>query len=276
MPTSFPGSMVSVTSLEDEGERMPSYYRFPFELFIATEDLPQAQRAKCRDAALEIFFKGEEPAGLPVPVRHVLAGWRSRILAARQKSDERLAQGQDTKNPKHSIQKPEQDCLKNVISSEQNRDGNSTRSNIVTCENDSNHFEVASQGLYAENEIKERGKGNLSPSELTRARVSGIPTLEEVKKFFLAEGLTVSPERFYTYNEARGWVTKAGKRIDDWRGLARAWNKRERNLVSSVAKPGTSVSSSSHAQSLPSAEEFAQRFGCTQSEAQASLQDDLF
>lgn len=268
--------MVFVGSMENGGERMPSYYRFPFELFAATEDLPQAQRAKARDAALEIFFRGEVPSGLPVSAQYVLAGWRSRILAARQKSDERLAQGQGGKNSEHPIQKPGQDCLKNVIESEQNRDENSIRSNVVTCENDSNHFEVGSQEFRADEETGEKGIEELSPSELTGTQATGIPTLEEVKRFFLAEGLAVSPERFYTYNEARGWVTKTGKRIDNWRGLARTWNKQERNQASSPATPKTPASSGSHAQNLPSAEEFAQRFGCTQEEAQALLQDDFF
>ena len=276
MPTSFPGSMVSMTNAEDEDERMPSYYRFPFELFAATEDLPQAQRAKARDAALEIFFRGEAPSGLPVPVLHVLTGWHGRILSARQKSDERLAQGQGGKNSEHPVQKSERDCSKTVIESEQNRDGNSTRSNIVTCENDSNHFEVALQELRADEEIGEKGIKEISPSELAGPQATGIPTLEEVKRFFLDDGLAVSPERFYEYNERRGWVTKAGKRIDNWRGLARVWNKRERHLASSSAKTETPVSSGLHAQSLPSAEEFAQRFGCTREEAQTLLQDDFF
>lgn len=255
---------------------MPSYYRFPFELFTATEDLPQAQRAKARNAALEIFFKGEEPAGLPVPVRHVLVGWRSRILAARQKSDEQLAQGQSGKNSEHPVQKSERDCSKAVIKAEQNRDENPILSSVVTCKNDSNHFKVSSQGLCIEGEKEEQRIEDSSPSELVGSQTVDIPSIEEVKEFFSTEGLAVSPERFYTYNEARGWVTKTGKRIDNWRGLARTWNKQERHLASFSAKPETPVSSGSHAQSLPSAEEFAQRFGCTQEEAQALLQDDFF
>ena len=58
-------------------------------------------------------------------------------------------------------------------------------------------------------------------------KAQGTPSLEEVKGFFKANGLTLDAQRFYSFNAARGWVDKNGNPIEDWKQLALAWQAKE-------------------------------------------------
>lgn len=49
-----------------------------------------------------------------------------------------------------------------------------------------------------------------------------IPSFEEIKKECNKNGYKVDPERFYEYNNKRGWLTVA-----DWRALLKGWNENE-------------------------------------------------
>lgn len=48
------------------------------------------------------------------------------------------------------------------------------------------------------------------------------PARTEVRDFVKTEGLGVDPDRFFDYNEARGWRVN-GARIVDWRAALRSW-----------------------------------------------------
>lgn len=54
------------------------------------------------------------------------------------------------------------------------------------------------------------------------------PTMEEVATYFEKNNFTMSPERFYTYNEKRHWAVD-GEPIKDWKALAESWQKTQRN-----------------------------------------------
>lgn len=68
----------------------------------------------------------------------------------------------------------------------------------------------------------------LEPNTHTCVRkAQGTPSLEDVKGFFKANGLTLDAQRFYSFNAARGWVDKNGNPIEDWKQLALAWQAKE-------------------------------------------------
>ena len=50
------------------------------------------------------------------------------------------------------------------------------------------------------------------------------PTLEEVEGYRKAQGLTAKAEPFIDYYEARGWKSKGGDPIADWRAAYRSWD----------------------------------------------------
>jgi TusA-related sulfurtransferase len=52
------------------------------------------------------------------------------------------------------------------------------------------------------------------------------PTLSEIREFIEAEKLSVKPERFHDYYEARGW-----RNVKDWKKKIREWHLTERKDV---------------------------------------------
>ena len=56
-----------------------------------------------------------------------------------------------------------------------------------------------------------------------RARSNPHPTLNEVKAFFSAEGLSSNPDIFFNHYKAVGW-----KNISDWKAKAREWSLKEK------------------------------------------------
>lgn len=59
-----------------------------------------------------------------------------------------------------------------------------------------------------------------SPSSLS-------PSLEDIKKYCLDNGLKTDPVHFWRFNEARDWSIN-GKHITNWKGLLSSWEKSER------------------------------------------------
>lgn len=62
------------------------------------------------------------------------------------------------------------------------------------------------------------------------------PTRESVYRFCIENGLNISPDRFFDVNEHRGWVTKSGKPVDDWKKLALTWDKHEKASSTSASR----------------------------------------
>lgn len=65
-------------------------------------------------------------------------------------------------------------------------------------------------------------------SKTKNEKVENIPTFEEVMEHFEKNGYTISPEKFYDYNNKRKWMLN-GEVIKDWKKLAESWEKRQRN-----------------------------------------------
>lgn len=62
------------------------------------------------------------------------------------------------------------------------------------------------------------------------------PTVEEVREYCGAQGLTIDAERFVDYYEANGW--KVGNQaMKDWRATVRNWARRDRERGYDSSKP---------------------------------------
>lgn len=55
-----------------------------------------------------------------------------------------------------------------------------------------------------------------------------IPSLDEVKQYAKKRNSKVKPERFYYYNQTRGWTDKNGQIIKSWKALFKLWEQTER------------------------------------------------
>jgi len=53
-----------------------------------------------------------------------------------------------------------------------------------------------------------------------------IPTLQEVKDFFILKSISIDPERFYNYYSSLGWK-KGNTPIENWQLLALEWNRKD-------------------------------------------------
>ena len=78
----------------------------------------------------------------------------------------------------------------------------------------------------SESEI-ETEKEKDSDTESEKEKESARPTLDEVKHYALENGMKSDPERFYSYNEARGWKI-GSEAVTDWKSLFRTWESREK------------------------------------------------
>lgn len=108
---------------------------------------------------------------------------------------------------------------------------------------------------------------HLSPSTAGRT----APTIEEVEDYFRSHGLSVDARRFFEINERRGWVTKTGKPVDDWKKLAETWNLHEKPARASLPSGG-----SASAARVPTPEEVMRRYGCSREKAVQMIEEDLY
>lgn len=108
---------------------------------------------------------------------------------------------------------------------------------------------------------------HLSPSTAVRT----APSLEEVQEYFRSHGLSVDARRFFEVNEKRGWVTKTGKPVDDWKRLAETWNLHEKPGRASLPSGGSTPASR-----VPTPEEIMRRYGCSREQAVQMLEEDLY
>ena len=98
------------------------------------------------------------------------------------------------------------------------------------------------------------------------------PSREEVHAFSAANG--ISPhlaDRFFDVNVGRGWVTKSGKPVDDWKGLLAKWAANER-ASAPVKAPFPSPKEPEH---TPTIEEVMAKYGCDREGALAIIQEGL-
>lgn len=98
-----------------------------------------------------------------------------------------------------------------------------------------------------------------------------IPSLSEVVDFFEREQFDIDPRYFFTYNARRGWITKSGKPIDDWKQLARTWNRHEVKRAAPARRPAEKNSTP-----VPTVEEIMERYGVDKAMAARMIEEDLY
>jgi hypothetical protein len=87
-------------------------------------------------------------------------------------------------------------------------------------------------GSATQNPSKER-RGEESKGE--REESAGNPTLLEIDGYVKTTGSAVDPERFFSVNQARGWMIGTTP-IADWKALLFTWEKTERRESPKVAE----------------------------------------
>ena len=69
-----------------------------------------------------------------------------------------------------------------------------------------------------------------------------IPTLEQVQAYASEQQAVTSPERFYNYFAANGWVDSKKRPIQDWKATFRYWDIQDREKSANKQKPALSAS----------------------------------
>lgn len=70
-----------------------------------------------------------------------------------------------------------------------------------------------------------------------------IPTLEQVQAYANEQQAVTSPERFYNYFAANGWVDSKNRPIQDWQATFRYWDIQDREKANSKQMPALSAES---------------------------------
>lgn len=70
-----------------------------------------------------------------------------------------------------------------------------------------------------------------------------IPTLEQVQAYANEQQAVTSPERFYNYFAANGWVDSKNRPIQDWKATFRYWDIQDREKANSKQMPALSAES---------------------------------
>lgn len=97
-----------------------------------------------------------------------------------------------------------------------------------------------------------------------------IPTRDEVRRFYRDTCLHADPDRFFDENERRGWMTKDGTPIHDWRRYARAWDKYE------SATDTPDPARSERGRGVPSIEEVMEDYRVPREKAERMIQEGLY
>lgn len=71
---------------------------------------------------------------------------------------------------------------------------------------------------------------------LGRQQKAKIPTLEQVQAYANEQQAVTSPERFYNYFAANGWVDSKNRPIQDWKATFRYWDIQDREKANSKQK----------------------------------------
>ena len=73
-------------------------------------------------------------------------------------------------------------------------------------------------------EIKNRDRESIKSSIRTETEPANVPpSHSQIISFCSSEGLTIDPEKFFSYYTRKNW-----QGVTDWKARARAWDKRER------------------------------------------------
>lgn len=83
---------------------------------------------------------------------------------------------------------------------------------------------------------------NCHPIQNSNQMQAEIPTLEQVQAYASEQQAVTSPERFYNYFAANGWVDSKNRPIQDWKATFRYWDIQDREKANSKQKPALSAS----------------------------------
>lgn len=108
---------------------------------------------------------------------------------------------------------------KNKEKIKQWREKQADTKNVTSYETVRNHSKVKESKV---NESKDSMREADEPP-VTKNKKS-IPTLEEVKEYFILKNIELDAEEFFDYYAARGWVSK-GSQIKDWTRCITTWKK---------------------------------------------------
>lgn len=97
-----------------------------------------------------------------------------------------------------------------------------------------------------------------------------VPSREDVRRFCCERKLRVDPDRFFDENERRGWVTKNGKPVDDWRRYVLTWDRYENE----PAQPASEKRDRKRI--VPSIEKVMEDYGVDRIMAGRLIQEGLF
>lgn len=75
---------------------------------------------------------------------------------------------------------------------------------------------------------KSKNIKEISSKEDTKKERFAPPTLEDVKSYAKASGLTVNPETFFHYFDEGGWKDANGKRVRNWKQKMITWSSHEK------------------------------------------------
>ena len=72
------------------------------------------------------------------------------------------------------------------------------------------------------------GKDSIGKNSINSAKFTP-PTLEDIQAYVKEKSLSVDPEQFMDYYQARGWILSNGKKMKDFRAGLRYWNRNQRS-----------------------------------------------
>lgn len=246
---------------DSENLPRPKYVKFEREWRDgAKKDLPKAQQCKFAAAIVDYFLDGIEPE-LPREAMIAFNALRSSLDFRRNKAIEQLLRNQGTKSDEVSktLANPSDGFQEIALR-------NSAEKIIPTCDDDVNHRSVSASSslnccvpIEKDKDIKKSSSrfddfGAAPEAGLcieggaeTRADCLQLhPTRREVSAYCEACGLVVSPDKFFDYYEARGWLDKGGRPIADWRAKIQSWNANEGRYPEKGAASGVGMNGGSH------------------------------
>lgn len=143
----------------------------------------------------------------------------------------RETNGLELKNHRFKDEKPMVNSSETNGLEDDNHTFESAKPNVNVNDNDNDNVNVNSSSGSSLNIIGIRD----ATDEQTTTTTTNIdfknliPSLDEIKRFAERRKSKVNPERFYNYNQTRGWTNKNGQVIKDWKSLFKMWEQTERS-----------------------------------------------
>ena len=193
----------------------------------ARDNLSPAQFDKVMGAMASYFFEGKEPDRLPAPAKLYFAGIKNQIDYKRGQAINALGRRDGGEEVSESgFEDFSEVSDKSFVSPLKESEEKLCAEMPSAC---CDVIEAVQLPLANSNgNDKKRARARTESGD--DSRESGgmrIPTLEEVRAYCEHCGLIVSPEKFFNYYNASGWLDTNDRPIRNWRSKLSAWNQRE-------------------------------------------------